>query len=152
LDSIIDYDFYTLFDTFTYQNHTKNQVFSRAEFFKVFGLFKECIRKGQTVMAHTTTTTVPNDWWGIKAKEIEILWFYNEAVPVWQDSLASEIREQIGACSFGAFPDFPHYKTEFPERFPSIVELSPAMAKLLYELQYYNVHHDSTAFDFIKEN
>ena len=102
-------------------------------------------------MAHTTTTTVPNDWWGIKAKEVEILWFYNEAVPVWQDSLASEIREQIDACNFGAFPDFPHYKTEFPERFPSIVELSPAMAKLLYELQYYNVSSNKEALDFLRE-
>lgn len=102
-------------------------------------------------MARTNTTTIPNKWWGIKAKEVEILWFYNEAVPAWEEKLSEEIQREIDECSRGDFPDFPQYKTEFPERLPFIVELSPAMAKLLYELQYYNVSINEKEFDFLKE-
>ncbi len=151
MDSVIDYDFYTLFGTFTYGNHTRNQVFSGADFYNIFDQFKKCIKGGTTVMAHTKTKTIRNEWWGIGARDVEILWFYNESVPVWEEKLDGKIREQIAACSAGDFPDFPHYKTEFPEKLPFIVELSPAMAKLLYELQYYNVHSNSAALEFMRK-
>lgn len=149
---VIDYDFYSLFGDFTFGNHTRNHVFSKEDFYDVFDQFKRCIQDGKTVKAYTKTTTIPNKWWGIKAKEVEILWFYNELVPEWKEKLNEEIQREIDECSRGEFPDFPQYKTEFPEKLPFIVELSPAMAKLLYELQYYNVHSNADAFDFIKGN
>ncbi|MGH1437255.1 MAG: hypothetical protein ACRBG0_22640 [Lewinella sp.] len=148
---VIDYDFYSLFGNFTYGNHTRNHVFSKDDFYEIFGQFKKCIADGTTVMARTNTTTIPNKWWGIKAKEVEILWFYNESVPVWEEKLSEEIQREIDECSRGDFPDFPLYKTEFPEKLPFVVELSPAMAKLLYELQYYNVSINEKEFDFLRQ-
>ncbi len=63
------------------------------------------------------------------------------------DSIQTEIAKGVD----GMFPHFPWYKTIFPEEKPFLVRLSPAMTKLLYELQFWNVHSNGGEFEFLKD-
>lgn len=148
----IDYDFYTLFADYKYEDFTANQIFSKEDFVNVFNQFKKCIRDSTTVLARVKTKTITNDWWGIPAgQEVEILWIYNYSVPKWEDQLNSTIRNELSKGENGMFPNFPHYSTMFPYMKDRLVELSPAMTKLLYELQFWNVFENRDTFqDFFK--
>ena len=148
----IDYDFYTLFADFTFENHLNNNVFSREDFIDVYNQFLSCIKNGKTVMAKMNTQTKENNWWGIPdSQSVEILWVYNYKVENWDSLLNTNIQNEISLGTKGMFPNFPWYSTEFPYKKPFLVKLSPAMAKLLYELQFWNVFSNKEAFEFLKE-
>ncbi|PHN05209.1 hypothetical protein [Flavilitoribacter nigricans] len=151
-EKVIDYDLFTLFADYTYGNHIHNQVFSEADFVRVFNQFVNCVKNGETVMARLNTTTLANPWWGIQAgQEVEILWVYNDKVPDWEGQLPPAIQAEIAKGKSGLFPNFPQYPIAFPEEIPYLQRLSPAMAKLLYELQFWNVYSHGSEFDFLKE-
>ena len=146
----IDYDFYTLFDGYTYENLYQNNVFQQEDFATVFNGLNAAFKAGETVMFRHKMTTVKNDWWGIPANDtFDILWVYNETVANWEKQLDPTIQAEIAEGCCGLFPHFPQYALMFEDP-PFLVKYTPEMTNLLYELQAWNVYSNKEVFDFLK--
>lgn len=146
----IDSDVYPLFG-YPFGNLINNQVFSKADFKRVYEGLSEAKVQGKTVMTLTDLTTVKNDWWGIPAgQQVEVLWVYNEQVLDWEKQLPPKVREQIALGAKGAFPDFPSYKLFFENGFSKGISLTRKQVNLLYQLSAWNVYSNEDVFDFLR--
>ncbi len=142
-----------LFPLFGYKigNQTKNQVFKKSDFTKVYDSLRNAKLNKQSVIAKTTLRTVENKWWGIQPnQEVTILWVYNESVPEWEDQLPVEVKEQICAGPEGAFPEFPLYKLIGENGLWKGISLTKEQVNLLYQFSAWNVYSNKEVFDFLK--
>lgn len=148
----VDSDFLPLFgiefDSTSDQN--QNQVFPESEFANIMQQFIDAKNAGTTVLATSSLTTVNNDWWGIQeGNSVDIVWVYNENVPLWRDSLEWEIKGILdeGELGLPPVPDFPLYRLIGEDL--ELVKLNAMQINLLYQLSAWNVYSNQDVFNDI---
>jgi hypothetical protein len=118
---------------------THNRAFEPAHYAEVMaGFWKQLDKKQALVYCGKNWTVLGNERYNIRPYDgFNICWFYNAAVPAWQDALRDPGVRRIVAGQDGpnsqGFSDFPWFST-FEEDKPHLIELTTPQVNLLANL------------------
>ncbi len=116
-----------------------NQVFATDAFWTLIaGLWAAAATGGTAMFKQTGLAVLPNTRFGIEGgATVDVLWVYNNPVPVWRDQLSYEVRAGMDV-EFLKFDDFPNYLTV------EQLNLDARQVNLLAHLATWNVMDDTS--------